>query len=190
MMSHPIIFSHHHPKAAGIIGDTENNILNEVVKHHQLTDIQLINSDKSELHREDFRVKKYEYIDWAKIHHRLDIFIALNDPTPELLQHYFNQLNSDGILIQAATSPFDAPSLKALLHQLKMTGFQDSQILHFPQPNYPSGWRVAVLALKHGVFKRLREKDIYNKAFKTQYYNFDIHRASLVLPEFMRETII
>ncbi|MBV8803199.1 MAG: hypothetical protein JO131_09635 [Gammaproteobacteria bacterium] len=189
MMSHPVVFSHQNPKTIGIIGDEENLILNEVAKHSHLVEIQNILSNELQVPSTDNRVKKYDYHNWTNILHSIDILIALPESTPEALKHYFNKLNSDGILIQTATSPFDQPSLKLLVSQLKQTGFQDLQILHFPQPNYPGGWRVAVIALKTGIFKRLREKDIYNKSFKTQYYNFDIHRASLVLPEFMRETI-
>jgi len=190
MMSHPVVFSHQSPKTLGIIGDQENTILNEVLKHSQLIEIQSIITKELEPSSADSRVKKYDYSNWTETSHNLDILITLTDPTPETLQHYFTQLNNDGILIQTAASPFDNQPLKLLVNQLKTSGFQDLQILHFPQPNYSGGWRVAVIALKQGVFKRLREKDIYNKSFKTQYYNFDIHRASMVLPEFMRETVI
>jgi spermidine synthase len=190
MMSHPVIFSHSHPKTLGIVGDNENTILNEVLKHSQLVEIQSILTKELEPIFQDDRVKKYDYRNWTKTSHNLDILITLAEPSPDTLQQAFNQLHSDGILLQAAASPFESKPLRLLINQLKVAGFQDLQILHFPQPNYPGGWRMAIIALKTGTFKRLREKNIYNKSFKTQYYNFDIHRASLVLPEFMRETVI
>jgi spermidine synthase len=190
MMSHPALFSHQNPKIVGIIGDNDQAILSEVLKHTHLTEVQHIQTTHLNQSPEDLRIKHYEYSDWLQISHSLDLLITLTEPTSELLQHYFNQLNQNGILIQVAASPFDPHLLKSLLTEIKKTGFHDLQTLHFPQPNYPAGWRMAIIALKQGVFKHLREKDIYNKPFKTHYYNFDIHRASLVLPEFMRETVI
>lgn len=190
MVTHPAIFSHHNPKTVGIIEDSDNIILSEALKHPYLAEIQSIATHPLDSSVIDTRIKKYEYRDWLKSSHSLDVLISLTDPTPELLQHYFNQLHHDGILLQIGTSPFDNQPLKLLANQLKKTGFHDLQTLHFPEPSYQAGWRIAMLALKQGTFKRLREKDIYNKPFKTHYYNFDIHRASLVLPEFMREALI
>jgi len=53
----------------------------------------------------------------------------------------------------------------------------------------PSGSRTAIMAIKTGTFKRIREKDIYNKPFATKFYNFDMHKAALALPEFVREEL-
>jgi spermidine synthase len=187
MMSHPVLFSHHNPKTVSIIDDENDAILCEVLKHTRLMEIQLIKKNNHKNAYQDPRIKSYDSA--HGIPSSSDIIITLSESTPELLSHYFNQLTQYGILIQVSASPFDIQPLKTLVMQLKNTGFCDIQTLHFPQPTYPSGWRLAMLALKQGVFKRVREKDIFNKSFKTHYYNFDIHCASLVLPEFMRETI-
>ncbi|HEX2549258.1 MAG TPA: polyamine aminopropyltransferase, partial [Gammaproteobacteria bacterium] len=104
------------------------------------------------------------------------------------LKNYYPLLQTNGILIQKSVSPFEIATLQHLIQDLKSVGFTECQILNFPQPSLDSGWRTAVMAMKQGVFKRLREKNIFNKTFKTHYYNFDVHQASLVLPEFMRET--
>jgi spermidine synthase len=194
MMSHPVLFTHPHPKSVAILGDDDNSILSEVLKHTDLTDIHLIQDapllipflDGPKIIRHD----RHHWLKEPNAHDSLDILITLNEPTPTVLQDYFNLLHKEGILIQASASPFDPLLLKSLITQLKTIGFHDLHIIHFPQPHYPSGWRTATIALKYGVFKRLREKAIYNKPFKTHYYNFDIHRASMVLPEFMRDTMI
>ena len=68
-------------------------------------------------------------------------------------------------------------------------GFFDVLPLHFPEPGFTSGWRAAMMAMKQGTIKRPREKDIFNKAFTTRYYNLDVHRAAFALPEFMRKEL-
>jgi spermidine synthase len=45
------------------------------------------------------------------------------------------------------------------------------------------------MARKGGEIAGFRERGAQSKAFKTRYYNVDIHRAALVLPEFMREAL-
>jgi spermidine synthase len=191
MMSHPALFTHPNPKVVAILGDDNNSIAFEVLKHTNLTNIHIIQQMPQTESIVDPRIIPHKQHHWPKeFHDSLDILITLTEPNPESLQHYFKLLHKDGILIQASASPFEPDAIKSLVTQLKIIGFHDLHILNFPEPNYPSGWRTATIALKSGVFKRLREKAIYNRSFKTHYYNFDIHRASMVLPEFMRETII
>ena len=45
------------------------------------------------------------------------------------------------------------------------------------------------MATKRAAFKRVREKEIFNRPFTTRYYNYDVHKAALVLPEFMRSEL-
>jgi spermidine synthase len=189
MMTHPLLFTHPHPKTISIIGDQENRILREVIKHANLTEIHQINTKPSDTH--DPRVIYHDATTWTKPTNQsfLDTIISTLEPTAENLHDYFTWLHKDGLLIQTAGSAFDAQPAKTLISQLKTIGFHDFHLLTFPQLNAFSGWRIAVIALKYGSFKRPREKAIYNKSFKTHYYNFDIHRASMVLPEFMREAI-
>ena len=102
------------------------------------------------------------------------------------LSHFFNALDLGGTLIQQSGSFFHCEALKSAAGQINAAGFGELQVLNFPQPSFSSGWRSALMAPKENRFKRVREKDIYNRLFKTVYYNFDVHKASLVLPEFLR----
>jgi spermidine synthase len=165
MMSHPALFTHEAPKKIAILGDTDNHILQEVLKHPHIAEVCHQN-----------------------LSHEVDIVINAEDSNIEALTKYYPFLKLNGILIQKSESPFDVNALQSLIENLKTIGFKEFQIMHFPQPSLPSGWGTAVMTMKHGVFKKVREKTIFNKSFKTHYYNFDIHQASLVLPEFMRET--
>ena len=208
MMSHPALFTHSHPHKILIIGDGECGILNEVLKHEQVISAWQIEDNKKILKHSqehfpticgpnpDPRVKFYfqDYAKWiaSATPDFFDIIIIskeLNEIAPQFLEHCFAALSSEGLLIQQSISPFQLSELKAIHAILQQAGFRDTQTLHFPQPKFPSGWRMAWMATKRGVFRRISEKEIFNKPFKTRYYNFDIHKAALALPEFIREEL-
>lgn len=45
------------------------------------------------------------------------------------------------------------------------------------------------MARKGGDLSGFRERGALSKSFKTRYYNADIHKAALAMPEFMREEL-
>lgn len=189
MMSHPALFTHPHPKKVIIIGDENGNILQEVKKHDPLTEIIVIN--KNILTSADSRIKYYsdDSIDWINkiTPSSIDIIMHAAQPNNSLLKKYFSLLQDDGFFIQQSASPFEMATVKSLADELRAAGFNDQHILNFPQPSFYLGWRSILLATKKTGFKRIREKAIFSKSFKTYYYNLDTHKAALVLPEFMRE---
>ena len=191
MMTHPVLFTHPHPNKVMIFGDEENSILPEVVKHEPITAIILINKNNSSINAANPKVTFYSShsTDWIKkiASHSIDVIIHAAPPVPELLKTFFMLLHVDGILIQQSTSPFEITAVKSLADQLQFAGFNNQQILTFPQPGFSSGWRSIIMASKQGIFKRVREKAVYTRPFNTYYYNLDTHKASLALPEFMRE---
>jgi spermidine synthase len=191
MMSHPALFTHPHPNKVMIIDDEDNRILQEVIKHEHIAEIILVKKSEHSTSANNPKVKFYSSStpDWDKAipPHSIDILIHSAPLTQKLLQTIFTLLHSDGILIQEGPSPFETSTIKSVADQLRLAGFKNQQILHFPQPSFTLGWRSIIMASKQGIFKRVREKTIYAKPFKTYYYNFDTHRASLVIPEFMRE---
>lgn len=191
MMSHPALFTHPHPNKVMILNDEDNSILHEVIKHDHLTEIVLVNRNDPLISEANPKVKFYSSnsTDWIKktAPHSVDILIHAAPPTHELLKTFFILLHADGFLIQQSTSPFEMAAVKSLADQLRLAGFNNQQILNFPQPGFSSGWRSVIMASKQGIFKRAREKAVYTRPFKTYYYNLDTHKASLVLPEFMRE---
>jgi spermidine synthase len=190
MMSHPALFTHPHPKKIAIIGDETNCILAEVLKHPDLTEIIFI-SKKNSANQTNPKIKFYceDSAEWIKkiAPHSIDIIIHAAAPVNELLQTFFALLHTDGILIQQSSSLFESAGIKSLSDQLRNIGFNDQRIMHFPQPGFSFGWRSIVMACKKAGFKRIQEKAIFTRPFKTYYYNLDTHKASLVLPEFMRE---
>jgi len=183
MMAHPVLFTHQNPKKIVLLGDNTHLILPEVLKHSNIVEIH------------EIAPRSGQYVDNKLVFHTelsslkadsVDIIINASDL--DITQQLFGLLHKDGILIQQSVSPFAINPLKSSIHALHQTGFSDVQLLSFPQPNYSTGWRSILMALKHGMFKRLREKIIYNKPFKTAYYNYDMHKAATVLPEFIRDS--
>lgn len=163
MMTHPAIFTHESPQKIAILGDADNQILQEVLKHPEIKEVYHNN-----------------------VSTRVDILI--NAETHAKNKNYSELLHPNGIFIQKSHSPFEIPSIQKMMEDLKTMGFLEFQIITFPQPAIDTGLGTAIMAMKQGVFRRLREKNVFNKPFKTHYYNFDVHHASLALPEFMRKT--
>lgn len=193
MLIHPALFTHPHPKKIAIIHDGLG-LVTEACKHQPLVEIWHIVSHKNNLPVTDARVKSFlgDVNVWIKKQpcNELDVLIIAEPPKPEKFDIYVEMLQPEGILIQQGDSPFQSQSLKTLLQRTSASGFQDAQIIHFPEPHNSPGWRSAIMAIKQGTFRRVREKDIFNKTFPTRYYNFDMHKAALAIPEFMREAEI
>lgn len=179
MMTHPALFAHPKPRKVVIIGNPVG-ILQEVLKHPAIEFVYCIG--EKEVSTDDSRVSYYPAL--SSDDH--DVIIQTHSMN-NARHDFFNLLNPDGILVQLCPNPLVQPNkLRAVYQQLKQMGFNDWQILNFPQTGAPSDWQAIVMSTKSPLFKRIREKDIFNKPFSTSYYNFEIHQASLALPEFAR----
>lgn len=183
MMSHPALFSHADPKYVAIIGEkTANGIAQEVLKHPNIEQLwQTITPDESQ----NSRIQLLSSTDQKKNFFDIVILTPENN-TPLLTQHY-SLLRDGGILLYPSTSPFELAKLKLHHQELMSVGFSTIQTINFPAFDRPSGWCTVFMAIKNTDFRRVFEKQVFDRLFTTQYYNFDVHQASLVLPEFMRE---
>ena len=209
MMAHPALFTHPKPLKVAILGH-QAGILQEILKHTGVQEIQCVHDNPDidaaisryfssySSKQVDARIKYFlmDTSTWLAqgSEHTFDIIIQADSSfliSEENFKNYFRLLTADGIFVQ--------PCLNALLHfktlkplylNIQQAGFNDWQLLNFPQPSYPTGFRTVVMATKQPAFKRIREKDIFNRPFTTSYYNFDVHQAALVLPEFMREALV
>jgi spermidine synthase len=197
MMTHPAIFTHPLPKKLAIIGNTFG-ILTEVLKHERIQEIacidnhshlmEAINLHFSSPHKEDTRIKS-QAIDAAtwlsKCNDEAYDIIIHTEPAEDNFPEIRRVLTSNGIFVQPHAISLQQPDkLIALYEKIQQSGFASWQLLNFSQPSYPSGWRVLSMATKHSVFKRVREIEVFNRSFTTRYYNFDVHKAALALPEF------
>jgi spermidine synthase len=188
MLIHPAIFSHFFPQKIAIIGDVNCHLLEEALKHETLTEIWEITPYLSQEPPKQANIHYYDNLPTLPADH-FDIIVTTENYSEDAMPGLFNALLSDGVLVQLGDSPFNVASLRAMQIHLQLIGFRDVHILSFPQPSYSTGWRAAIMAKKNSIFKRVREKAIFNKNFSTQYYNLDVHKGSLVIPEFMREAL-
>lgn len=206
MLAHPTLFTHPHPQKIAIIGNCFG-ILEEVLKHASVTQVVCIVENEhieeavaqyfSQLHqtKHDRRVAYHvaDPIKWFAQYEPETFDIIIQSQVSENFlkehyQHYHHALRSDGMLVQPCQSSLLHPNtLKPIFQNILHAGFRDGQTLNFPQPSYPSGWRTVMMATKNAPFKRIREKDIFNRSFSTHYYNFDTHKAALSLPELWRK---
>jgi spermidine synthase len=102
----------------------------------------------------------------------------------------FKALRTGGIIVQQSEPPLtQLPLIRSMRQHLKNAGFAAVRTIPFPQPAYPTGWWSCTMARKAADLSGFRERGAQSKNFPTRYYNVDIHRASMVLPEFMREAL-
>lgn len=196
MLAHPALFTHQKTAHVAIIQSQQDGVAVEVLKHSGVEQVWQISPTQPVTHSADPRLRYFVGSDaeWRnQCPSQSQDVIILPEKTAaissKIFADYFNLLRDDGILIQQGESFFVPEDLKSIYQMLQQAGFNDMQLLHFPQPNFPSGWRAAIMAIKKGTFKQVREKDVFNKSFVTRYYNFDVHKAALVMPEFMRNEL-
>lgn len=200
MMTHPALFTHPSPKKIAVIGNPYG-ILQEVIKHPTIQKIDCINNNRIQdeiiaeyfpyQQQPDSRITYHtqspqEWLTQCK-ENDYDIIIQ-TEPSEEFLENYAHLLPVDGLLIYPCLSSIlHFKKGKSLYQPIKQAGFNAWQLLNFPQPSYQTGWRTVVMSAKRAGFPRIREKAIFNRPFTTRYYNYDVHKAALVLPEFLRK---
>ncbi len=208
MMAHPVLFTHPNPQTIAIVGNCFG-ILQEVLKHNSVKQVycvmdnvvldEVVSQYFSPLYqaKNDERVQYHiaEPQEWFKQcgSEMFDVIIQAYHPEdclPEHYQRYHQALSANGIFIQPCQSTLlQMNTLKPVYQNIQQAGFHDWRLLNFPQPSYPSGWRTVMMATKQVAFKRVREKEVFNRGFGTRYYNFDVHQAAMVVPEFVREEL-
>lgn len=208
MMVHPALFTHINPKSVAIIGQ-HYGILEEVLKHPDITRIVCIADNllldeavkeyfsQYQQANHDKRVEFHSFNlkEWLSQNSAMTFDVVIKNQLPINIskqqdETYYQLVSEQGILIKPCPSSLlEIKLLDEFTAHSKQAGFNSIQFLNFPQPSYPSGWRILMMATKMSIFKRIREKDIYNRSFNTRYYNYDMHKAALALPEFVQISI-
>ncbi len=216
MLVHPALFTHPDPKQILIIGGGDCGTLREVLKHPGVESAIQVDIDEAVTRtaerffpqlceaNHDPRAELHfaDGIAWVKnaAEGSYDIIIVdSTDPvgpaqglfTQSFFQDCRRALGEQGLLVQQSESPlFHLESILIPMHRAMFeAGFLHVNSLYFPQCAYPSGWWTTTMASTTNSPVRFRETDASNKPFATRYYNVDIHRASLVTPEFVRQTL-
>jgi spermidine synthase len=197
MLTHPALFTHQKTHEVAIINTDDDGIANEVLKHAIVKTVLQVTTSLPKQTEYDDRLTYFigDENDWlSQIEPASVDMIILPEAsapvTPKLYHAYLTALRDNGILVQQGESFFVPGYFNALYATLKTAGFYEVQVLHFPQPSASAGLRSAIMAVKTGCFKWISENSIFNKPFATLYYNFDVHKAALVMPEFIRKELV
>ncbi|MEO5703255.1 MAG: polyamine aminopropyltransferase [Gammaproteobacteria bacterium] len=215
MISHPALFTHAAPKQVLIIGGGDCGTLREVLKHPGVEQVCQVELDERVTRvAEQFfpelcssnndpraQLQFDDGIQWVAQAAAQSYDVIIVDgtdpigPAAELFSEAFYKncwraLKAGGLIIGQSESPlFHAELIKAMHQALRGAGFKEARTLNFPQCTYPSGWWSTTLAAKDGSVSDFREQAAVEKSFSTRYYNREIHRGALALPEFLRELI-
>lgn len=188
MMVHPALFTHPAPEKMAIIGPDTNGILAEALKHARVREICCLDPHLNP--PDDKRVQHFneDTQTWlTRCPEKSYDVIIQTQTNNEEFKHFYRILEPEGILvIPCSTSLLDPTTIIALHQKLKDAGFLAFQTLNFAQPSHPTGWRLLIMAAKHSTFRLIREKEVFNRSFTTRYYNYDVHKAALALPEFVK----
>jgi spermidine synthase len=213
MMSHPALFTHPRPERVLIIGGGDCGTLREVLKHDTVRSVTQVEIDERVTRVaeryfphlcESNGDKRAEFqftdgIRWVAEapSERYDVILVDSTdpvgPAAGLFSETFYRnclrvLRRGGIVAAQSESPLFHMDLIESMHQgMRSAGFRDVVLMHFPQCTYPSGWWSVSLARKDVPISGFRESDAARPPFSTRYYNAAIHRAAMVLPEFVRQ---
>ena len=216
MLTHPALFTHPDPRRVLIVGGGDCGILREVLKHPGVEQVIQVDIDEQVTRAAEqyfpelcesnqdprAQLRFADGIAWVQNASPGSYDVILVDSTDPVgpaeglfavpfFRDCLRVLGNQGLLVQQSESPlFHLESILKPLHQhLREAGFAKVHTLHFPQCVYPSGWWTVTMAGNTGPLTRFREHDAANRPFTTEYYNADIHRASLATPEFMRRAL-
>jgi len=216
MLSHPVLFTHPDPKQVVIIGGGDCGTLREVLKHRSVEQVTQIDIDEqvtrmAEQYFPELCASNQDpratllFDDGIKYMREaapssLDVVIVdSTDPigpgeglfNRAFYQSCYDALKPGGILVQQSESPLiHLPLLNDMRQAMQDAGFAALQTLNFPQMVYPSGWWTCTLARKAADFNGFRLSDAQQLDFDTQYYNAEIHQASMALPQFMKRLLV
>ncbi len=213
MISHPALFCHPAPRKVVVIGGGDCGTLQEVLKHEEVLEAWQVEIDErvtrlAEAYfpalcqaNNDSRANFFfgDGIKWMEEAEPESIDLIIVDSTDPIgpAEGLFSEpfyrncqraLTQNGLVVQQSESPlFHLDILTGMRDAMRAAGFNNLMSLQFPQCTYPSGWWTATLAGKDINLKSFREDAAANRPFKTSFYNVEMHRAAMALPQFMKE---
>lgn len=216
MLTHPALFTHAAPRTVIIVGGGDCGTLREVLKHPGVERVIQVELDERvtrvceryfpelcEANGDPRAVLLFEdAIAWMRKAQAAQADVIILDTTDpvgqasrlfseEFYRDCHRALRSGGILVAQSESPlFNLELLEHIHEAMRNAGFSAVQTLHFPQCTYPSGWWSVTLAGKGINVARFRETAARVKLFETRYYNVEIQKASMALPEFARKALV
>ncbi|MCX8093450.1 MAG: polyamine aminopropyltransferase [Candidatus Goldbacteria bacterium] len=212
MIVHLPLFAHPNPRKILVIGGGDGGTVREVLKHKTVKQVDFVEIDEDvyKVSKKYFKtltsgLENDERVNFlfgdgikfvAETKNKYDvILIDSTDPsdisgglfTDEFYRNSKKILNKNGIIVAQSEGPFyDAPVINRLHKRLKNI-FSKVYLYLAYIPTYPSGcWSFTFVS------DDLTPDIIRNKKSKIKglkYYNNDIHKGALLLPEFVKEII-
>ena len=215
MLSFIPIFSHAKPENILIIGGGDGGIIRECLKNNFVKHIDLVEIDNEvikiskkffpqiacQIDNEKVSVKLEDGIKYLKtVNNMYDVIIIdSTDPvgpaeglfTEDFYQSAYNALKDDGIFAAQTESPFFNKKLIKDINQIISSLYKISMMYYAMIPVYPSGlWSFTVGSKKYQPNK-INEvyKNIDLSSLNLKYYSPEIHGASFILPNFIKELL-
>lgn len=214
MIAHVPLHVHSHPSKVLVIGGGDGGTIREVLKHHNVDQVVLVDIDKmvsevclkylpkisSKLLSDKVTCRFLDGVEYVKeSDEKFDlIIIDSTDPvgvgeglfTREFYTDCHRLLADDGLLINQAESPFY--TRKWLLQASQKLGQVFSQMFFYQAniPTYPSGyWLFGFASKKYHPSKDFLQNKYDEQKLALKYYNQEIHYASFMLPNFVKDII-
>ncbi len=214
MIAHVPLFTHPNPESVLIIGGGDGGTGRECAKHEIVGESDLVDIDElvtraCQAHMPSLTTAidsgriKCSFQDGVafvkETSKKYDVVIIdSTDPiavgeglfTREFYQDCFNVLKEDGILVNQSESPSWQPEeVRKIAEKLNdifpHVGFFQAHI-----PTYPSGhWIFGFASKRYQPGQNFQEERYCNSAFNLKYYNDELHKASFILPNFVRELV-
>ena len=217
MMTHPVMIAHPEPKNVVIIGGGDGGVLREVLKY-KIEKVYLVEIDKDVINmskkylnkicHKSFNDKRLNIVidDGANFikntKEKFDIAI-IDSPDPigpakvlfstNFYSRIHSCLNNKGIIIrQSGSTTLQANELKSNYRILKKI-FPVVEVQLAAIPTYSGGFFSFITASKSINPKKMKTEEIERKInklnLKTKYYNAEVHKASMGLPNYVRRLL-
>ena len=210
MMAHIPLCAHEAPSRVLIVGGGDGGILRECLKHDRVAEVTLVDIDKEvvKASRDFFptvscamddkraRILNMDALEFI-VDHKSSFDVVIVDSTDPVdfaaglfrspfYRDVYNSLDEKGIIVAQTESPFAEPELLKHTYEEMRSVFPKVSLYLGYIPTYPTGMWTYTAGSKY-----YEVSDIANRSFnkETRYYSYDIHRASFVLPPFVKDII-
>lgn len=214
MIAHVPLYSHPNPENVLVIGGGDGGTLREVVKHGKVkqADICEIDGMVIEKSKEFFpelagsfsnpkvNVFLQDAVEFVKNKKKAYDVILIDSTDPigpgeglfnqEFYNNAFQSLKEGGILTAQAESPFFTPELVQDIVDKNKKNFPIVKLYTAFTPTYPSGnWSFAIGSKKYDPAQEIDFEAIKTDNLVLKYYNLEHHKASFVLPNFIKKIV-
>lgn len=211
MMTHIPLFSHPCPKKVLVIGGGDGGVIREVVKHTEVEKVVLCEIDGDVIEE----CKKYlPEISCALEHEKCEIFVGdgiqyvkdhknefdviivdSTDPFSiaeglfggNFYKDIYESLTEGGLFVAQTETPFFLPEVVKKTVEDAKAVFPITKLFTTTIPTYPGGfWSFTIGSKKYDPslvdVSKIPEID-------TKYYTHELHKASFVLPKYVKEIV-